>query len=151
MDVALTLRVPLEEVSVPVVRRLCRAMLHTIGVDEDCAHDIELAVTEACTNVLKHGTMNGDEYEVEIKIDGAICDISVRDSGRGFDHHTAVRHIPIPAAESGRGLHLMSAVTDELSFASEPDSGTVVQLSKELAMGDESVLGFILTGKRASE
>jgi serine/threonine-protein kinase RsbW len=147
----MTLRVPLEEISVPVVRRFCRAMLQTIGVDEECADDMGLAVTEACTNVLKHGTANGDEYEVEIRIDGSVCDISVRDSGGGFNHRFAVRRTAVPAAESGRGLHLMSTLTDDLSFSSEPDSGTVVQLRKELTYEDGTLLASVRSRKQAVE
>ena len=151
MKLALTLRVPLEEISVPVVRRFCRSVLQTIGVDEECAHDIGVALTEACTNVLKHGTVNGDEYEVEIKIDGSVCDISVRDSGHGFNHHTAVGRAAVPAAEGGRGLHLMSALTDDMSFSSQPDSGTVVQLRKELTSRHGTIPANVRSRKQAVE
>jgi serine/threonine-protein kinase RsbW len=45
---------PRNDPSVPAARHLVRAAMRTIGVDADCTHDIELALTEACTNVLQH-------------------------------------------------------------------------------------------------
>jgi serine/threonine-protein kinase RsbW len=135
-DFALSL--PREEASVPVVRHLCGFALRRLGVVDDCAADIELAVTEACSNVLHHTVGTGDEYEVQIDIDEHVCSIRVVDTGRGFDH------LSIGDAagdeEGGRGILLMRALVDDLEFVSKPESGTIVHLEKFLECRDDALL-----------
>ena len=53
-DVEFCLVFPRESLSVPVMRRVLGDTLTRLGVDESCINDLLLAVTEACTNVLRH-------------------------------------------------------------------------------------------------
>jgi len=46
------LSLPRDHRSVPVARHLVRAGMLILGVDEDCTNDVEVALSEACTNVL---------------------------------------------------------------------------------------------------
>ncbi len=71
MEIKLTLALPRDEVSVPVIRRTLKASLEVLGIDAGVVSDIELALTEACTNVLKHAT-GGEEYEVSAGINGTV-------------------------------------------------------------------------------
>jgi serine/threonine-protein kinase RsbW len=146
MEVAFTLNLPREAASVPVVRRLCRAAFRGLGVADDCLADLELAVTEACTNVLKHASGTDDCYDVEIWTDGATCDLRVRDTGTGFDPQSGAVVAPQQAAESGRGIHLMRVLVDRLRFASGDDAGTVVHLEKSLELREDSPLAAVLAG-----
>lgn len=141
MDLRFSLYLPRDEASVPIVRRLCRGVLGDLGVSEGCVEDIALALTEACTNVLKHTNGQDGEYRVDIEINESMCEVSVVDAGRGFDYGSATHEVAVPAAESGRGLHLMSVLADDLKFTSTPGvDGTVVHLSKSLDLTDRSVL-----------
>ena len=54
-DVKFCLVFPCEALSVPVMRRVLGDTLRGLGVDEESVYDILLAVTEACTNVSRHG------------------------------------------------------------------------------------------------
>ena len=83
MEIKLGLALPREELSVPVVRRVLKASLDALGVERVVIHDIEVALTEAVTNVLDHAT-HGEEYEVSAGIDGDICVIEIIDRGAGF-------------------------------------------------------------------
>lgn len=140
MVIAFSLSLPRDEASVPVVRRLCRSALNDLGVETSCVADIELAVTEACSNVLKHAQGTDDGYDVVVEIDDTDCTIRVIDSGGGFDHHSEGREEALAGAESGRGIHLMRALVDNVRFISRPEEGTVVHLEKELVLHDRSVL-----------
>jgi serine/threonine-protein kinase RsbW len=132
VNITLALSLPHEEASVGIARHICRDALVTLGVSDDCVADVELAVTEACTNVLKHAASRSHEYEVQVEIDESTCQIRVTDTGNHF--HLAVEPKPVPVtAESGRGLFLMRAMVDELDLDHEPEAGTVVKLTKELA------------------
>jgi serine/threonine-protein kinase RsbW len=84
VDVRFCLVFPREAISVPVVRRVLGDTLHMLGVDEDCVADLLLAVTEACTNVLRHSGP-GRRYEVVATVGRNRCVLDVVDTGRGFD------------------------------------------------------------------
>jgi serine/threonine-protein kinase RsbW len=117
-----------------------------LGVDPDCVYDVELAVTEACTNVLKHAPSALAEYEVELTIDPRQASIRIKDTGRGFDHESLADTRQLPnlnldlTEESGRGIVLMRALVDELEFTSEPEAGTIVHLTKSIVLLDDSPL-----------
>jgi serine/threonine-protein kinase RsbW len=84
VDVRFCLVFPRETISVPVVRRVLGDTLYKLGVDEDCLADLLLAVTEACTNVLRHSGP-GRRYEVVATVGRNQCVLEVVDTGRGFD------------------------------------------------------------------
>jgi len=136
VEIKLELQLPRDEASIPVARHLCRNALHGIGVDGDCGADLEVALSEACTNALKHsGT--GAEYKVQVALDERHCVITVVDAGHGFDGSSSRSD---PAAERGRGVELMRALVDRVNFHADGDSGTVVRLEKDLAFRDGALL-----------
>jgi serine/threonine-protein kinase RsbW len=59
-------------------------ILARLGVDESSTSDLLLAVTEACTNVLRHSGQ-GRGYEIIARLVGNRCQLQVVDRGRGFD------------------------------------------------------------------
>jgi serine/threonine-protein kinase RsbW len=141
MGFSLMLRLPRDELSVPVARHVVRTAMEQAGVTTGCVDDVELALSEACTNVLLHAGP-GDEYDVSLELPRGHCVLRVIDVGRGFD---AVAP-PAPAgaqleAERGRGLALMEALVDRVQFASRPQAGTIVRLEKRLTYADRVLLG----------
>ena len=54
MELSLALTLPRDEQTVPVARHVVRNAMDQVGVDETCVYDIELALSEASTNVLFH-------------------------------------------------------------------------------------------------
>ena len=145
MHIVFSLCLPREEASVPLVRRVCRESLKSLGVLEPCIDDLELAITEACTNVLKHAARSEDEYDVSLEIADHVALIKVSDNVAGtFDHAQAEAHRAELIAESGRGIQLMKALVDQLKFESRPDLGTVVQLEKKLVYQKTSLVGHLV-------
>jgi serine/threonine-protein kinase RsbW len=143
MEVVFKLNLPREASSVAVVRRLCRSSFRTLGVEEECLADLELAVTEACTNVLRHATGATEEYEVEVTTTASTCALRVTDAGHGFTPGAALlgpAATDAPLAESGRGIHLMRVLVDDLRFVTDGSSGTVVHLEKSLRLRSDSPL-----------
>lgn len=140
MQLVFTLSLPRDQASVPIVRHVCRDCLLKLGVEAECVSDIELAVTEACTNVLDHAQGTGDVYEVRVEVDERRSKISVVDTGTGFDVDADKFSQAEVGAESGRGLFLMKALVDDLKFISEPEEGTIVQLVKTLTLRPDSIL-----------
>ncbi len=140
MQVKYSLHLPRDAETVPVARRLCRSAMEELGLTRACIHDVALAVTEACANVIEHSSDVDDEYEVSVLVDGESCRIQVIDTGRGFDHQSLVAEMTDVSAERGGGISLMRALVDNVRFESRPQAGTVVHLVKQVELADASVL-----------
>jgi serine/threonine-protein kinase RsbW len=116
----------------PSVAEVMRFMGNFRKKDES-ESEIETAVGEALANAVIHG--NGENSCKRVYIDcrcyrdGEVS-MTVRDEGRGFDT-TAV---PDPTTSAnrlvphGRGVYLMRALMDEVSFE---EGGTVVHMRKK--------------------
>ena len=140
MEMRLALCLPRDEVSVPVVRRILKGSLEVLGVQPETISDIELALTEACTNVLDHSETD-TEYEVSVGVDGTACLIEVIDRGaHPFDGSVQGLLDAPETAEDGRGIQLMRALVDRVEFVNKPREGMVVHLEKQLDLTDSSVI-----------
>ncbi|WP_030172440.1 ATP-binding protein [Spirillospora albida] len=141
MEINLDLQLPRDAASVPVTRRILTAALDALGVEDQICGDIEMVLTEACTNVIEHAA-EGIDYTVRAAIQDRRCVIKVMDSGHGFD----ADRVPVPetGAEHGRGLMIMRALADDVRFDSFPEDGALVALEKRLEYGKNS-LGDRLT------
>ncbi len=135
VDMKFSLDLPRETLSIPVIRRVLGDALSGLGVSETCIADILVASSEACTNVVQHADSTS-RYEVTVGIDYGQCTVKVVDRGHGFDDECEKSvHMD---SESGRGINIMRALVDDVTFDSRPDSGTVVHLQKRLSWKDET-------------
>lgn len=152
LEVNVSLSLPRDSLTVPVVRHLCEDALGELGVTDSCRSDILLAMTEACTNVVEHCSAERT-YEVDINLDEERCVISIRDPSNTFDvEEAAAKRVSRTTthdnvAEAGRGLDLMHALVDDVRFVTDAGAhadadadhgpGMVVVLCKDLEF-DES-------------
>jgi serine/threonine-protein kinase RsbW len=136
-----SLALPREALSIPVVRRVLGDALRGLGVAEGCVADILVAVSEASTNVVQHAPTSAN-FEVVAVIDGDLCVLKVVDKGHGFTGGPGEE--AEWDAESGRGISIMRALVDRVSFDTLPgapgDSGTAVYLQKRLTWDDEALI-----------
>jgi serine/threonine-protein kinase RsbW len=114
---------------VPVTRRLIAQALRVVGVEPDTVSDVEIALSEACANVLRHAQV-GDAYEVRAGFDQERAFLEIIDQGAGFD--SSATRAADDDAESGRGVALMRALMDKVHFESKAGDGTSVVLEKRL-------------------
>ena len=105
-DIRLTL--PARPENVAVVRHVLGALGEAIGLDEPVVSDIRLAVTEACTNVVRHAYADGEgTIDVIVRPRGDAVEVVVSDAGRGLR--------PSPdTAGPGLGLPLIAALADSV-------------------------------------
>ncbi len=148
--ISMSLQLPRDRMSVPVIRHLARYALKEVGVADEAIFDIELALSEACTNVIAHSGP-GDAYEVAVSIKAERCELRITDTGRGFDHVTIREHRAGQDAERGRGMALMQSVMDRVDFLSEPERGTLVTLVKRLTFDEGSPARLLLAQVRRDE
>ena len=133
------LRLPRDAASVPVSRQVLDGCLKNLGVAPDTRADIALALSEACANVIRHAGP-GQEYGVQVSARNGKCVIEVINTGSGdgtpapgeeADWTALTGSVPA-AAEQGRGLKIIDAVTDNLRLSSNERRGTTVHFEKTL-------------------
>lgn len=109
------------------VRREARAA----GLDEDAVYQVELAVDEACTNIIEHGYGGEGKGNIEFRImkqNHALL-IEIRDNGRSFNPGKVAEpnfNLPIEEVqERGVGLFLIRKVMDSVHFEFGPKGNTL--------------------------
>jgi serine/threonine-protein kinase RsbW len=132
MRMSVRLNLPCEADSVPAVRRLLRCALAILHVDRQSGTDLEIALTEACANVVKHAD-GADKFEVRLDVADDHCAIDVLDNGAGFDASAAGDVSPAATSERGRGLFLIKALSDNVRMSSTPRSGSLIHFEKSFA------------------
>jgi serine/threonine-protein kinase RsbW len=131
MRISVRLNLPREVDSVPAVRRLLRCALSAFHVNREDGDDLELALTEACANVVRHAA-GADGIEVRLDVAEDRCAIDVADNGAGFDADAVAD--PEPGSERGRGLFLIKALSDNVRMHSTPRSGSLIHFEKSFAL-----------------
>lgn len=126
----LKLQLPRDARFVSLLRHVATCVFEDVGVPQEAADDIRLALTEACANAVRHA-VGSNAYSVVFTIDAAGCTIDVLDLGPGFAFPAPRPDDAVPDAdtETGRGFMLMQALVDDLQFARQ-DDGTTVTLRK---------------------
>jgi anti-sigma regulatory factor (Ser/Thr protein kinase) len=96
------------------------------GFDSGIRYQLKLAMSEAVTNAIQHGSSSRDDkvYIEAVDENGALV-FYVRDSGRFVPRVRRRGDLP----ESGRGLEFMRRLMDEVDLKPGSD-GTMVRFSK---------------------
>ena len=102
-----------------LIRSATGNMLKLFGVSEDCVQDIELALSEACTNVISHA-ITDDEYDVQVRVDDQQCVTSVHNAGNGFDDEKLIGTMCDPHSATRRGVAIVHAVMDRVEVRLNP-------------------------------
>jgi serine/threonine-protein kinase RsbW len=129
MEVRLSLSLPRDRSTVPLIRRMLDAALSVFSVTRDCRDDIGLAIGEACANAVEHAEA-GAEYEVTVTIHEDRCVIDVVDEGVGLE--TTATPAPAPDAEAGRGLRIIHALADIVELRRRQPAGMALRIVKLL-------------------
>jgi len=105
-------------------------ILEPLHLPESISFDIKVALGEALTNAVRHGSPQGveDTVTVEIRVFPDRVVVVVSDRGVGFDG--AATRSEDTFAIGGRGLLFMRALMDAVEFVPSPDGGTDVVLVK---------------------
>ena len=126
MLVKMQLSLPTEARYVGMMRNVAGSVMSDIGVPDDANADVQVAVTEACANAVRHSDVG--EYVVRLEVCDDSCEVEIVDLGGGFEPPEI--NMQAEDMESGRGLWLMQALVDDLQFV-RGDDGTHVRLRKQ--------------------
>jgi serine/threonine-protein kinase RsbW len=124
-DIRLTL--PARAENLTVVRHVLGALAEALDLPREVTADMRLAVTEACSNVVRHAY--GDEtgnIDVVVRSGGAALEVIVTDTGRGIGPS-------LDTAGPGLGLPLIAALADSL------------EIERPALQGSRLVMSFLRT------
>jgi serine/threonine-protein kinase RsbW len=120
-DIRLTL--PARPENVAVARHVLAALAEALRLPDDVTEDMRLAVTEACTNVVRHAYA-GEEGTIEVVVRpaGDALQVIVEDAGRGIGPSS-------DTAGPGLGLSLIAALADSLEIERGRGTGSRLAMS----------------------
>ena len=121
---------------VDLVHETSQRMAQIVGFDEEGALDVALAVREAVINAIRHGNREDPARSVDLVLEsnGNGMTVRVRDEGDGFDPAQTAdpRSGDNRLRTSGRGLLLIRAFVDEVSFRKLDGRGMEITLVKKV-------------------
>ena len=96
------------------------------GLDGPACYDVKLAMSEAVTNAIQHGSSSpSDPIKIGIAAEGPALVFEVLDTGRFVPRVRRRGEL----SESGRGLEFMRVLMDEVDLR-PGDSGTLMRFAK---------------------
>jgi len=121
-DVKLTL--PARPENVSVIRHVLGAFAEALRLSDELVEDLRLAVTEACTNVVRHAYPPERPGPVEISIvpSDEHLSVVVADHGRGIGSSA-------DTTGPGLGLPLIAAIADDVEIQPVPGGGSRVTMT----------------------
>ena len=121
-DVHLSL--PARAENVAVVRHVMGAFGEALELSRRRMDDVRLAVTEACTNVVRHAYDRGADGLMEVTVvpHGDRLEVVVADHGRGIGPS-------VDRSGPGLGLPMMATLCDELSIDRSAETGSRVAMT----------------------
>jgi serine/threonine-protein kinase RsbW len=130
--VALT--IPARAEYVALCRLALTGLARTRALAPEVVADLKLALTEACSNSVRHAYEEGREGIVEVRYELTEDRISVEvtDDGAGFDPEV-IERAQEELDEGGLGIAIIRAVTDELEIGTRGEGGSRLRFTKYLA------------------
>ncbi|MCP4536128.1 MAG: ATP-binding protein [Chloroflexi bacterium] len=133
-----TLTFPGQFESLAAISEFVTDAARTAGLDACAVDAVQLAVDEACSNIVEHA-YGGERYgdiECTCHINDDSLTIIIRDHGHPFDPSLVPEPDTCPSLDDetctggGLGLYFMRQLMDKVVFEFAPDSGNVVTMVK---------------------
>jgi serine/threonine-protein kinase RsbW len=104
-------------------------------VSDETLHDLKLALTEACTNSVRHAYEDGRVGNVEIvyELEPDRLTVEVGDEGSGFEFAERPSHGNGELEEGGLGIAIIRALADEVEIGPRAEGGSRLRFVKFLA------------------
>ena len=126
----------------PLVFEFVSSACEEARVRQDARFDLQLAVEEACANVIEHAYgAQGGSFSITFATRGADVILTVVDHGPPFDPGSvAAPDLDVPLEDrriGGLGVHLMKTLMDEVHYAFT-EHGNVVKMVRRDVVGGPS-------------
>jgi len=138
MDRIVNLDIPAKPEFVVLCRLALAGVLRDQGYSEEAVADLKLALTEACSNSIRHAYPSQNNSPGAVHVSYHVSDdrvvLMVRDEGDGFSEDVEeIQPLPdgtVIAGEGGMGISLIKAVVDEFRLEQPNGGGSCLVLTK---------------------
>jgi anti-sigma regulatory factor (Ser/Thr protein kinase) len=133
-----TLQVPSSTENLALIREFVSSAAMQAGFDEKEVAKLELAVDEACANVIEHAYCHDVNKEVIVRarLDDQEFSIDIEDTGKGFDpaqiDQEELEKLISKRKTGGLGMRLMKTLMDEVRYEIVPGKKNALHMSKRL-------------------
>ena len=138
LEKTFALHVPSSTRNLAMIRDFVKSIGAHAGLDDLEVARLELAVDEACANVMEHAYDSDTTREVSIRagLDEDALEIEVIDAGKGFDP-AAIEQVPLADLISGKktgglGMRLIKSFMDEVHYSMQPGIKNELRMVKRL-------------------
>jgi serine/threonine-protein kinase RsbW len=132
------LHVPSSTENLAMIRDFVAKIGERAGMDAPELAQLELAVDEACANVIEHAYGSDDTREVTVKatLDPESVQIEIIDTGRGFDpskiEQVNLDQLINKRKSGGLGMRLIQSLMDEVQYQIVPGQKNELRMVKRL-------------------
>ncbi|HVF86413.1 MAG TPA: ATP-binding protein [Pyrinomonadaceae bacterium] len=133
-----TLKVPSSTENLAMIREFLNGVLAQTALDQSDVGKLEMAVDEACANVIEHAYDHDATKEVVVRVifDEELVRINIIDTGRGFDPQSIpqadLERLVAERRSGGLGLRLMKSLVDEVRYEFEPGQKNELHMTKRI-------------------
>ena len=117
---------------VSIIRLTTSGIANKVGFCMDDIEDLKVAVSEACTNAIKHSS--DDRFTIIYTMIENGLTIEIIDNGNGYDTSSINEPDIENLKQSGMGLFIIEALMDEVSIESQEGKGTSIKMTKYLGV-----------------
>jgi len=119
----------------PIIRGLVVRGAQVAGFDDEECQRLALGVTEAVTNVMRHGYRGVKDQRIDLtlRVPIGLFYLEIRDEGR-YVAPEAIRSRPLDEVRpGGLGVHLIRSTMDSVTYRKNDAGGTTLTLMRRLA------------------
>lgn len=133
-DRSVRLTIPAKAEYIALGRLALTAIARVRPVSEETLTDLKLALTEACTNSVRHAYHEGRKGVVEIvyQLEPDRLVVEVTDDGEGFKPEEIEGSGNGDLSEGGLGIAIIRAVADEVEIGERESGGSRLRFVKFL-------------------
>lgn len=117
---------------VSIIRLTTSGIANKVGFCIDDIEDLKVAISEACTNAIKHSL--DEKFIIIYSIIENGLTIEVIDNGKGYDRNSVSEPDINNLKEGGMGLFIIEALMDEVRVESQQGKGTSIKMTKYLGV-----------------
>lgn len=133
-----TLQIPSSTENLALIREFVTAVGVQAGMEENEIAKLELAVDEACANVIEHayGHDPSKEVTVNASFDGDTITFKIKDTGKGFDptqiKQEELETLIAKRKDGGLGMRLIKTLMDEVQYEIVPGQKNELRMTKRI-------------------
>ena len=119
-------------VYVSIIRLTTSGIANKVGFCLDDIEDLKVAISEACTNAIKHSLE--DRFTIIYTMIEKGLTIEIIDNGKGYNTKEVSEPDLDNLKESGMGLFIIESLMDKVNVESTEGKGTSIKMTKYLGV-----------------